>query len=71
MNHDYRATASDHNIVINAVSGDDLTDFPIEKARLRSIWYAISASGICTAGYGWVLHSRTVSQLSIRIVTSY
>lgn len=61
MNRDYRLTARDHNIVINAISGDDLTDFPIEKARFRSIWYSISVSGACTTGYGWALHSRTVS----------
>ena len=61
MNRDYRLTACDHNIVIDAISGDDLTNFPIEKARLRSIWYSISVSGFCTTGYGWALHSRTVS----------
>jgi len=62
MNRDYRLTARDHNIVINATSGDDLTDFPIEKARFRSIWYSISVSGICTIGYGWALHSKIVSR---------
>lgn len=61
MNRDYRLTARDHNIVINAISGDDLTDFPIEKARFRSIWYSIGASGVCTTGYGWALHFKTVS----------
>lgn len=61
MNRDYRLTARDHDIVINVVSGDDLTTFPIEKARFRSIWYYISTSGACTTGYGWALHSRTVS----------
>ena len=66
INRDYRLTASDHNIVINAVSGDDLTEFPIEKARFRSIWYSISVSGICTIGYGWTLHSRTVGLQKLR-----
>lgn len=61
MNRDYCLTARDHNIVINAISGDDLTDFPIEKARFRSIWYSISVSGVCTTGYGWALHSMMVS----------
>ena len=61
MNRDYRLTARGHNIVINATSGDDLTEFPIEQARFRSVWYSISISGICTTGYGWALRSRTVS----------
>lgn len=60
MNRDYRLTARDHKILINSISGDDLTNFPIEKARFRSIWYYISLSGICTTGYGWALLSRTV-----------
>jgi hypothetical protein len=63
MNRDYRLTARDHNITINTVSGDDLTIFPIQKARFRSIWYSISVSGLCTTSYGWALHSRTVSTL--------
>lgn len=61
MNHDYRATARDHNITINTVSGDDLTDFPIEKARYRSVWYFIAASSTCTAGYGWAVQTKTAS----------
>lgn len=62
MNRDYRLIAQEHNIVIDAVSGDDLTNFPIEKARFRSIWYTIAISGVCTIGYGWAIHSRTVGR---------
>ncbi len=65
MNHDYSLTARHHNIVINTTSGDDLTDFPIEKARFRSIWYSIGASGACTTGYGWAIHSRAVRPYQI------
>jgi hypothetical protein len=61
MNRDYRLTARDHNITINVISCDDLTIFPIQKARLRSIWYSIGVSGACTTGYGCALHSKTVS----------
>ncbi|KAJ5185118.1 Major facilitator superfamily domain general substrate transporter [Penicillium cf. griseofulvum] len=58
MNRDYRLTARTHNLVIDTAHGDDLTAFPIEKARFRSIWYSICATGISTAGYGWALQSR-------------
>jgi hypothetical protein len=61
MNHDYRATARDHNITINTVTGDDLSDFPIEKARYRSIWYFIAATSTCTTGYGWAVQTKTAS----------
>jgi hypothetical protein len=60
MNYDYRLTARDHNIVINAISDNDISNFPIEKARFRSIWYSIGISGGSTIGYGWALHFRTV-----------
>ncbi|KXG47094.1 Major facilitator superfamily domain, general substrate transporter [Penicillium griseofulvum] len=60
MNRDYRLTARAHNLVIDATHGDDLTAFPIEKARFRSIWYSITATGISTAGYGWALQSRSL-----------
>ncbi|KGO65032.1 Major facilitator superfamily domain, general substrate transporter [Penicillium expansum] len=60
MNRDYRLTARAHNLVIDTNHGDDLTGFPIEKARFRSIWYSICATGISTAGYGWSIQSRTL-----------
>lgn len=65
MDHDYRSTARDMNITIDRKSGDDLTKFPIEKARFRSIWYFIGLTGICTTGYGWCLDSRVVSFLDM------
>jgi hypothetical protein len=63
MNRDYRLTARDHNLVIDITRGDDLTLFPIEKARFRSIWYSMCATGISTTGYGWALQSHSVSGL--------
>ncbi|OQE46852.1 hypothetical protein PENCOP_c001G03016 [Penicillium coprophilum] len=59
MNRDYRLTARAHDLVIDTTHGDDLTTFPIEKARFRSIWYSICATGISTTGYGWALQSRS------------
>lgn len=64
MNFDYHRTAREHGIVINNTGGDDLTNFPIEKARFKSnIWYSIGATGACTTGYGWTLYSQAVSQM--------
>ncbi|KAI4267006.1 MAG: hypothetical protein L6R35_006887, partial [Caloplaca aegaea] len=59
MDRDYRVTAAAVGFTIDRTSGDDLTEFPIEKARLRSIWYYVTVSTICTIGYGWTLQSRT------------
>ena len=60
MNRDYRIVAKKHNFVIDKVRGDDLANFPIERARLRSIWYMIAIAIAAVAGYGWALQARTV-----------
>ena len=38
---------------------NDLTGFPIEKARLRSVLALLVVSTMATTGYGWTLHART------------
>lgn len=63
MNWDYRRTARDHNIVIDKVAGDDMSRYPIEKARYRSICYPVVISSAGIAGYGWSIHAHTVSQV--------
>ncbi|KAL9579442.1 MAG: hypothetical protein Q9212_005109 [Teloschistes hypoglaucus] len=60
MNHDYRKTAAEVGFTVDKTKGDDLATFPIEKARLRSIWYFVSVSTACTIGCGWTLQARTV-----------
>lgn len=61
MNRDYRLTAQTHNITIDAEAEDDLTFFPTEKARFRSIWYSMGATVAATTGYGWALQYCSVS----------
>ena len=41
-------------------NGDDSLDFPIEKARLRSVWVSLIVSVVAIAGYGWTLQAKTV-----------
>ncbi|EFW13721.1 hypothetical protein D8B26_002538 [Coccidioides posadasii str. Silveira] len=38
--------------------GEDNDDFPVEKTRLRSVWYLIIISSAATLGYGWALYKR-------------
>jgi hypothetical protein len=61
IDRDYQKTAAAAGFTINKTKGDDLSDFPIEKARLRSIWYFMGLSMACTVGYGWSVERRTVS----------
>ncbi|KAI4108870.1 MAG: hypothetical protein LQ339_001988 [Xanthoria mediterranea] len=58
MDHDYKVTAAAVGFTIDKTKGDDLARFPIEKARLRSIWYFVSISTACTIGYGWTLQAK-------------
>lgn len=60
LDRDYRHTAQANGLVIDNVHGDDLSKFPIEKARLKSIFYPIIVGAIATVGYGWSLESKTV-----------
>jgi hypothetical protein len=65
LKHDYRVTARKYDITINAPGGDDMTTFPIEEARLRSIGFTVGLAGLCTLGYGWSVRYRIVSDQSI------
>ncbi|KAJ4396978.1 hypothetical protein N0V93_001202 [Gnomoniopsis smithogilvyi] len=38
---DYRITARHEGITIDKIAGDALISFPIERARIRSVWYFI------------------------------
>lgn len=61
MDHDYKVTAAAVGFTIDKTKGDDLARFPIEKARLRRIWYFMFISTACTIGYGWTLQAKAVS----------
>ncbi|KAK5238057.1 hypothetical protein LTR47_001150 [Exophiala xenobiotica] len=58
-NYDYRKTAQSHNLSIDKVKGDAIIAFPIEKARLRSVWIYIFLSSTATLGYGWSVQTKT------------
>ena len=63
IDRDYQKTATSAGIPIDRVRGDVISEFPIERARLRSIWHFIAISTACTIGYGWALQSTAVTML--------
>lgn len=69
IDYDYRTTAKSLGITINKVSGDDLATFPIEKARIRSIWYFIAVSISSTVIYGWVVDAQV--HLSVALIMQF
>jgi hypothetical protein len=60
LNRDYVLTARSYNFVIDELRGDDLSKFPIEKARLRSVWWLVILSALCICGYGWSIDRKMV-----------
>ena len=59
MDWNYRATARSIGHTIDKVSGDDLNNFPIERARARGSYYLLVIYIAALAGYGWSVQART------------
>ncbi|KAI4106603.1 MAG: hypothetical protein L6R37_002104 [Teloschistes peruensis] len=60
LNVDYQRTAKKHGLEVNRRSGDDLSGFPIERARLRSAVPLAVVSTAAVIGYGWSLDRKVV-----------
>ena len=58
LDYDYRRTARRHGLPVSK-SSNEISEFPIEEARLHSAFYFIIISAIATIGYGWTLQART------------
>ncbi|CAN9375856.1 unnamed protein product [Alternaria alternata] len=59
MNWEYRRVASSLGFSIDRTRGDDLLEFPIEKARLRATYFYMGAAAVTTIGHGWALDRHT------------
>ncbi|KAI4207537.1 MAG: hypothetical protein LQ346_000469 [Caloplaca aetnensis] len=66
LDRDYKKTAQEHGVEVHRPGGDDVSDFPIEEARLRSVWYPAAVATTSTVGYGWAL--KTEMHLAIPLV---
>ena len=58
MDWNYKATARSIGHTIDKVSGDDLKNFPIERARAKSSHYLLAVYITALAGYGWSAQAR-------------
>lgn len=66
LDWDYRVTARKIGFTINKTAGDSVSEFPIERARIRTIWYAVFMSIASTVALGWVVETHT--HLAVLIV---
>lgn len=58
MDWNYKATARSIGHTIDKVSGDDMNNFPIERARARGSYYLLLIYTAALAGYGWSVQAR-------------
>src|SRR5262249_22315842 len=60
LGYDYRRTARALGYAVDHKRVDDLSDFPIEHARLRTCKWSLVLCAPILAGYGWALQTKTV-----------
>ncbi|KAH8904734.1 major facilitator superfamily transporter [Coniochaeta sp. PMI_546] len=58
IDRDYRVVAKAHGLPINKVSGDDLLHFPIEEARMRSVFIPTFSALLSVLAYGWLVNEH-------------
>ncbi|XMA13313.1 hypothetical protein WAI453_006104 [Rhynchosporium graminicola] len=66
MDYDYHVIESQYRISRNIpedtiLTKKDLTDFPVEKSRLRNIWWIVLIFIAATAGYGFSLNLNLIA----------
>lgn len=69
LDADYRITAKGLGRPISRITGDDIATFPIERSRIRSVWYFVGLGIASTIGFGWAvaLHAH----LSVPLVMAF
>lgn len=68
IDRDYRLTAKKYGLAVDKTHGDDLSRFPIEEARLKSVFYPLAINNAALVGYGWSLQTRAVRASAIACV---
>lgn len=59
IDRDYKIAA--HYYAMDDSRSQELSTFPIEKARLRSAWFLITMSALSILGYGWSIQQKLAS----------
>lgn len=67
----YRDARTKRGLSTNKAVGDDLDNFPIEKARLSIIWAPMLVTACSVLVFGWVLHFHYVGSLQPRFRSDY
>jgi len=60
MDRSYRKARAERGLPTDKARGDDLDNFPIEKARLAVMWWPMGVTVVSVVAYGWVVHFKQV-----------
>lgn len=71
LDHNYAVTAKKIGFTINSISGDDLADFPIEKARTRFCVIYLPLHAALLSGYGWIAGNRSHLHVAVPLVFQF
>jgi multidrug resistance protein len=69
MDYNYNVTARKNGLVVDRVAGDNLEDFPIERARSRGSFWLLLISTATLIGYGWAVENH--SHVSILLILQF
>ena len=69
MDYNYRTVAREIGWNIDEVGGDDLQDFPIERARSRGSYILLVISTTVLVGYGWAVTNH--APLAIELILQF
>ncbi|KAE8443092.1 hypothetical protein EG329_002336 [Mollisiaceae sp. DMI_Dod_QoI] len=69
IDRDYRITAKLHGLSIDRARGDDLRNFPVEMARLRSVFVPLVVSVVSVIGFGWAVEKE--APLAVPLVIQF
>ncbi|CAI7576462.1 unnamed protein product [Penicillium pancosmium] len=76
MDYNHKRTERDycrkHNLPLETrITSKTHPDFPIEYARMRDTWWIIALFVICTAAYGWSLHTNLAVPIILQYIIAY
>ncbi|KAF7529455.1 hypothetical protein G7054_g9839 [Neopestalotiopsis clavispora] len=63
----YRHARSRQGLTTNRAVGDELIAFPVERARLKTMWPFIISTVLTLTAYGWTLHYRQHVAISLAL----
>lgn len=59
LDYNYRRVARQIGVSVDRKRGNDLRNFPIERARLEVVFYPLFLGLACIVAWGWILQART------------